>query len=193
MARGAPSISHLLFADDLLIFARAKGQDSEAVQGCLEKYMSWFMQKINKEKSSIHFSSNFQGQQLLSILDYFGLKKLPAKAKHLGLPLLIPRSKGMTLKEIKQKFMVKIAGWQVKFLSQAGRSTLIRSVATAIPTYPLGSFLMPQSWCHDLDKALQLFLEGYLHSKGSWWLGFLNLSRAESCPCIQAGLEVFDP
>lgn len=125
VARGAPSISHLLFADDLLIFARAKGQDSEAVQRCLEKYMSWSMKKINKEKSSIHFSSNFQGQQLLSILDYFGLKKLPAKAKHLGLPFLIPRSKGMNLKEIKQKFMGEIAGWQVKFLSQAGRSSFV--------------------------------------------------------------------
>lgn len=44
VGRGAPIMSHLLFADDLLIFARAKRQDATAITACLDKYMSWFGQ-----------------------------------------------------------------------------------------------------------------------------------------------------
>lgn len=104
MERGAPSVSYLLFADELLIFARMKQQDSEAVRACSG-------QKINCAKSSIFFSSNFHGQQLMSISDYFGLKRLLAKAKHLGLPLLIPQSKGLAFEDLKKKLMVKLASW----------------------------------------------------------------------------------
>lgn len=128
---------------------------------------------------------------MLAIKDYLGLQNLPPKAKHLGLPLLIPRSKGLALEEIKGRCLQRIAGWQAKLLSQAGRSTLIQSVATAIPTYPLSLFLMPKSWCFEMDRNFRMFWWGFnsdkshnlfLHSwrsicipKGADGLGFRNI------------------
>lgn len=72
LCRGALAVSHILFANGLLLFVRATLQESLAVESCLGKYMNWEMQTLNKTKSSIHFS-----------------KKLSIKAKHLGLPFLI--------------------------------------------------------------------------------------------------------
>lgn len=90
LCRGAPTISHLLFADHLLIFSKATERDAATIDNCLSDYMSWSGQRINKLKSSLHFSKNFSGPTKLTIMEMLQLKKLPAKHKHLGLPLLIP-------------------------------------------------------------------------------------------------------
>lgn len=98
-------------------------------------------QKVNREKSSIHFSKNFRGQHIILILDQLQLKQLPSKAKHLVLPLIIPQTKAPAAIDIKERFMQKITGWKVKVLSQAGRTMLVKAVAGVIPSY-LQSFTL---------------------------------------------------
>lgn len=114
-------------------------------------------QKVNTEKSSVHFSKNFRGQPMVAILDQLRLKKLPSKAKHLGLPLLIPRAKVGVANEIKAKFLQKISGWKAKTLSQAGRTCMIKPAAGSIPSYLLSFYSMPQNWCRDIDRELKNF------------------------------------
>lgn len=127
LGRSAPSITHLLFRDDLLLFAKATFRLAASLNACLDKYMAWSAQKVNQEKSSVHFSKNFRGHVILPILDLLHLKKLPLKAKHLGLPLLIPRARVKVMDGFKEKFFQKISGWKAKVLSQARHTTLIES------------------------------------------------------------------
>ena len=56
--QNAPSVSHLLFADDSLILFRANRGDAQALQGILDLYEECSGQVINKEKSAIMFSPN---------------------------------------------------------------------------------------------------------------------------------------
>ncbi|GLT65412.1 hypothetical protein SLA2020_378470 [Shorea laevis] len=56
IARRCPAISHLLFADDLLIFGRASISEAACIKACLAKYSTWSGQSINANKSSIFFS-----------------------------------------------------------------------------------------------------------------------------------------
>lgn len=69
IGKRSPVISHLFFADDLLLFAKASIRDAHALDRCLALYMSWYGQKINRTKSSIHFSWNFNGVAALPICD----------------------------------------------------------------------------------------------------------------------------
>lgn len=168
MGRDAPSISHLLFADDLLLFAKATLREATKLDECLAKYMAWLGKKLKRDKSSVHFSKNFQGQAILSILDQLRLKKLPPKAKHLRLPLLFPRAWMRAVEDIKEKFFSKISGWKVKMLSQAGRMVMIKAVATALPSYLMSFYLLPQSWCKEIDRALKNFWWGYSDEKARY-------------------------
>lgn len=58
VARGSPSISHLLFADDCLLFFKANQREVQAVKDSLDLYCASSSQLINYDKSNIVFSAN---------------------------------------------------------------------------------------------------------------------------------------
>ena len=58
MSRAAPKVSHLFFADDTLIFAKADMRNCEGILEILNKYGIASGQCINFDKSSILFSPN---------------------------------------------------------------------------------------------------------------------------------------
>lgn len=60
----------------------------------------------------------------------------------------------------------KIAGWKAKTLSQAGRTTLTKPVASALPQYCMSTFLLPKGWCENIDKLLIDFWWGFPTQQG---------------------------
>lgn len=116
----ASAITHLLFADGLLFFAKVSPHEAKTINGCLEKYKQWSGQLLNQEKLSIHFRKNTTPQVIAQVSDSLHLSSLPAKAKPLGLPLIIIiRVKSQALSEIQDHIFWKLHGWRAKLLSQA--------------------------------------------------------------------------
>lgn len=58
VARSAPPISHMLFADDSYIFCKASQESADNVLTLLEIFEKASGQKLNVDKSSVFFSSN---------------------------------------------------------------------------------------------------------------------------------------
>lgn len=58
ICRSAPTISHLLFADDSLLFFKATQQQAATIKGLLNTYAISTGQLINASKCSILFSDN---------------------------------------------------------------------------------------------------------------------------------------
>lgn len=58
MCRGASCISHLMFADDSIVFCRATVDESNRVIKLPEDYEGDSGKKINKEKTSLFFNKN---------------------------------------------------------------------------------------------------------------------------------------
>lgn len=56
VCRGALQISHLLFADDYIIFGKASIDEGNKVRKVLTDYEKESDQKLNKEKTSLFFS-----------------------------------------------------------------------------------------------------------------------------------------
>nr|POE94160.1 hva22-like protein a [Quercus suber] len=68
----APPISKLCYADDIILFCKAKSVEIAILKSCLEKFCSWSGQLISVEKSGCFPS---KGMSLLGILN-FALKSL---------------------------------------------------------------------------------------------------------------------
>ena len=70
--RRAPPISHLLFADDGLIFYKANMSECNKVQKVLKDYEAASGQWMNREKTSLFFSKNTRMEIQNSIKSLFG-------------------------------------------------------------------------------------------------------------------------
>jgi hypothetical protein len=110
MARNCPPISHLLFADDVIIFSRANVNEAEVVLNCLNTYSSWSGQRINMSKSAVFFSRNCRSNSKAAINRILNLAQIPACSKYLGIPLFMHRKKHDSFVELKDRIFAKITG-----------------------------------------------------------------------------------
>ena len=53
---GSTPITHVMYADDIVLFSKACRREANAINECLEKYCRWFGQLLNRVKSRIIFS-----------------------------------------------------------------------------------------------------------------------------------------
>ena len=93
ICRRAPSISHLLFADDSLLFCQAIGKETKAIMEILKLYAEVSSQCINMDKSFIYFSSNTSLQHRDVIKALLGVSKVDRFESYPGLPTLVGRKK----------------------------------------------------------------------------------------------------
>lgn len=161
VSRDASSISHLLFADDLLIFSRANAREANRLSATLEVYAKISGQKVNLAKSALYCSKNTHPVVVEELCRILHVKKLGMDSKYLGLTLFVGRSKKKAFIDVKEKVLTKIAGWKMRTLSQAGRTTLIKAVATAMPLCCMSTFLLPRGWYEDIDRLLKNFWWGF--------------------------------
>jgi hypothetical protein len=86
-----------------------------------------------------------------------GMKKLSTDSKYLANPMFISRKRSENFKHMVQQVDNTLKGWQMKTLSWAGRSTLLKSVVQTIPTYTMSAFDVPNHTCEQLDKLRRRF------------------------------------
>ncbi|KAL0295205.1 UNVERIFIED_CONTAM: LINE-1 retrotransposable element O protein [Sesamum radiatum] len=159
ICRSAPSISHLLFADDTLIFCRASLVHSRTVREVFEVYRLALGQEINFSKSSVAFSRNTKEDVCCNIMADLSIRRENKMELYLGLPSRVARSKRELFATIREKVWSRISGWNEKILSQVGREVLIKFVVQAIPTYAMGCFRLPLSLLKEIQSMIARF----------WW------------------------
>jgi hypothetical protein len=87
--RLSPPISHLLFADNLMIFSKTKNLEASSIKSCLDSYFSWSGQKVNFDKSAIFFSNNTRPSLQAFIYSSINLCQRTTKSRYLGIPLFL--------------------------------------------------------------------------------------------------------
>ncbi|XP_019183645.1 PREDICTED: uncharacterized protein LOC109178466 [Ipomoea nil] len=137
VARGAPPVSHLFFADDSLLFFKANIQETGVIRQCLERYEKLSGQVVNYNKSNICFSRNTQEADWMQIADCLGVVQAPNFGKYLGLPSFVGRNNRAVFSYVEEKIRQRIGSWSKKLLSQAG--SLVAKVYKA-RYYPTTSF-----------------------------------------------------
>ena len=157
--------SHLLFANDIILFCKVGHDAYGAIFDVLNKFCSKLGQKISLEKSRIYFSPNVKEEERMEVCDLLGIQETRSIGKYLGFPL---RHKGINRRQynfVVERVMNKLSGWKAKFLSFAARAVLIKSVKSAIPNHIKKGVALPTHICDKLDKVNWDFLWGSTSEK----------------------------
>ena len=133
VGRAGPLLSHLMFADDLLLYAEASLEQLSVIQGALHTFCEAAGQKVNPSKTMLYFSRNVPGDVRLEIQRAAGFKASNDLRKYLGVPLLHGRMSKTTYAQVLNKVRNKLEGWAAASLSLAGRVSLINAAAMSIP------------------------------------------------------------
>ena len=148
-------ISHLLYADDTILFCEANSK-----QLMLRWTLMWFEAfsglKINLNKSVIIPLGRVDNVEVLAAELGCGVGSLPSS--YLGLPLGAPHSAVGVWDSIEERFRRRLATWKRQYISKRGRITLIRSTMSSLPIYFLSLFRMPKIVCSRLEKIQRDFL-----------------------------------
>ncbi|XP_019185275.1 PREDICTED: uncharacterized protein LOC109180242 [Ipomoea nil] len=120
VARGAPPISHLFFAEDSLLFFKAKQYEAVEIKNCLARYETFSGQMVNYHKSSICYSKNTCSGDREMVAQILGVAQAPNFGKYLGLPAFVGRNKKAAFAYIEDKIRQRISSWNKKLLTQAG-------------------------------------------------------------------------
>ena len=75
----------------------------------------------------------------------------------MGIPMASGKDRKFATKEIIDKVKQRLQGWKMKTLFQAGRTTLITSVASSLPSYQASSLLFPKQVYSKLDAMNRNF------------------------------------
>jgi hypothetical protein len=135
------------------------------VLNCLTTYSNWSGKHINIAKSAMFFSKNCRTASRNSINGILNLIQVPTRAKYLGIPLFLHKRKSQSFIDLKDRIFSKITSWKAQFLSQAAGTTVIKTIANAIPTYIMSIFLLPKSLCTAINTTLRKFWWGFPQDK----------------------------
>lgn len=171
-------ISHLFFADDSILFCRTNLTEWNSVQDLLHMYELAFGQKLNSEKTSIFFSHNTPRPLKSHIASLVGSTAMNNYHKYLGLLALVGRSKTQTFVGIQDRVCKRLDGWTERFLSQAGKEILIKTVVQAIPTYSMSVFRLPKTLCFHLNSLMSRFW--WRSKKGTKKMAWMSWERSRN-------------
>jgi len=157
---GGSKLSHVCFADDLILFAEASVAQIRIIRRVLERFCEASGQKVSLEKSKIFFSHNVSREMEQLISEESGIGCTKELGKYLGMPILQKRMNKETFGEVLERVSARLAGWKGRSLSLAGRITLTKAVLSSIPVHVMSAILLPVSTLDTLDRYSRTFLWG---------------------------------
>ncbi|PKA53843.1 Putative ribonuclease H protein [Apostasia shenzhenica] len=163
----------------------------QAYKHTLLSYCEVSGQQINRAKSSIMFSQKTRSSHRRTLVNKLGFHQLRL-GKYLGIPLLFRRPAKADFNGLLSKVRSQISLWGVRFLSFAGRLTLINSVLSSLPVYSISHTYVPHSVLSDIKKILRHFL--WAGSSSQHRLHYVNWDTVAQPKCAGGlGIHLFSP
>lgn len=155
-----PAISHLAFADDVVIFINGSKSSLNVLMNFLAAYEVESGHCINKSKSCFIVSEKVAATRIQTVADVTGYSQKSLPIKYLGCQLFVGRKKIVYFNDIVFKLEKKLAGWKGNLLSSGGRLILIKHVLQSLPVHILAAFDPPKAIINRMEAIFANFFGG---------------------------------
>ncbi|KAH9662191.1 reverse transcriptase domain-containing protein [Citrus sinensis] len=153
-------ISHLSFADDIVIFANGSRCSLQRVMDFLHRYQVVSGQLISRTKSSFYIGkpASASCRSIVHSVTGFQWRQLPFI--YLGCPIFTGCLKISYFDGMVRKVRERISGWANRLLSFGGKLILIRHVLSALPLHLFHVLRPPSTVIQSLERLFTRFLWG---------------------------------
>ena len=178
-------VSHLLYADDTIIFCDAEPEQLLYIRMVLTCFEAVTGLRVNMNKSEM--------VPVGDVLDFHRLAALlsckvgATPMNYLGMPLGAPYKSLSMWDPILEKIERRLAGWKKLYLSKGGRLTLLKSTLSSMPTYFMSLFPIPIKVAKRIELLQRNFLWDDLGAAHRYHL----VAWDKVCsPIVQGGLGI---
>ncbi|PKU60538.1 putative mitochondrial protein [Dendrobium catenatum] len=119
IAPNTQRISHLLYADDVLLFFDAKVKSIKNVKIILVDYCAWTGLSLNTQKSALIFNKSVNRERRRKIVRLLEIKQVE-EMEYLGTKFALKRLKKTDFKGLLDKSMKTLNAWGNRYISLTG-------------------------------------------------------------------------
>lgn len=166
-----------MFADDVLLFAKARVSQAKVIKKVRDVFCSMFGLKISVEKSKLYASGGVPRKKKDHLSQVSRMRFTTNLGKYLGFKLFHGRVRKHDFSEVIDRVSSKLASWKGRLLNKPGRLTLANAVLSSIPTYGMQVQWFPQSVCNLIDRTVNNFLWKGNKDKGMNMVGWNTITK----------------
>ncbi|KAL0295110.1 UNVERIFIED_CONTAM: Retrovirus-related Pol polyprotein from type-2 retrotransposable element R2DM [Sesamum radiatum] len=160
-------ITHLLFADNLMIFSRGDLPSVHILMECLQEFRDVSGLAVNTSKSSI-FTAGIENNILCDIFARTEFTRGEMPVRYLGIPLAAQRLSVRDYSPLVDQIANSISRWAAKSLTFARRLELIRSVIQGVECFWLQIFPLPAAVVEKIHRLCRNFLWNSKRAPVAW-------------------------
>ncbi|XP_026419460.1 uncharacterized protein LOC113315387 [Papaver somniferum] len=151
------ALTHLLFADDILVFCRGDLHSLQNLKTMLIVYEKASGQCVNYAKNKFYYGGGTYSRSI-AIANYLGMERALFPDKYMGIQLKPGIVRHIHVRQVVEKIMDKLAGWKGKLLSFQARLVLIRSVIASYVIHSMAIYKWPCNIIKQVERAIRNFL-----------------------------------
>ncbi|KAL0926287.1 hypothetical protein M5K25_002504 [Dendrobium thyrsiflorum] len=149
LSPGSKKVTHLLYADDVLMFSLATTNLAKLMKAIVVDFCGWTGQRININKSQIIFGKAVKRSLKRKVSRNLGFKVVK-EMHYLGIKIMMRRLGVADFQEMLNHVLDKLNGW--------GRITLAKSSLLSMPNFIVMHSLVPKRVLYELDKICRDFI-----------------------------------
>lgn len=160
LSQGGFSLSHLFFADDLMLFAEASVEQISNIMDILLDFAGQSGLQLSVGKSKLFTSDNTSLGLARALSSTSGIPVTSDLGVYLGVPIKHGRLSSMSYQYLLDRIKSKLALWKKNTLSFAGRRVFVQSTTSTIANYAMQTQLLPVAVTSSIDRNNRSFLWG---------------------------------
>lgn len=150
-------LTHLCFADDLLVCADGKQQLLESILQGFHRFEEISGLSISLEKSTL-YTAGVTDIDREMIISNIPLASGSLLVRYLGLPLMTKRMTSADYAPLIERIRKKITSWTARQLSFAGRLQFVNTVIHSLTNFWMSVYRLPNKCTKEVDQICSAFL-----------------------------------